>query len=309
MKIKSIKKIDYDGDVYNLRIKSEDGKNHNYFANGLNVSNCHKAKSTSIKTILEKCSTTTRRFGLSGTIPKRGTLDRLTIMAYTGPIVTSISADYLINRGFITPCEVYVVEMNYAKPDVRSAFKDLYNKTAEDRKKLLNLEQQYAIESEVRLDFITETILKNKKNSLVLFYRIDYGNKLYNMLRKKTNRKIFYIDGSTDKDLRAYQKELLEDGEGKIMIASYGTFSTGINVKNIHTIYLTESFKSEIIIRQSIGRGLRLHENKNKLTVVDFVDDYTIGRYKNYLYKHSLARKEIYKEQNFPYKTRKVNLQ
>ena len=92
------------------------------------------------------------------------------------------------------------------------------------------------------------------------------------------------------------------------MIASYGTFSTGINVKNIHTIYLTESFKSEVIIRQSIGRGLRKHKDKKKLVIIDFVDDYRSGKFKNYLYKHAEARQEIYKDQNFPYSVRQIDL-
>ena len=87
-----------------------------------------------------------------------------------------------------------------------------------------------------------------------------------------------------------------------------GTVRTGINVKNIHTIYLTESFKSEIIIRQSIGRGLRKHVDKLKLITIDFVDDFRSGKFKNYLYKHSIARQEIYKEQNFPFTIRNIDL-
>jgi superfamily II DNA or RNA helicase len=272
------------------------------------VDETHKAKSASIKTILEKCENATRKFGLSGTIPKPGTLDRLTLMAYTGPVITSIRADYLMEQGHITPCEVYVIEMDYARKEVKDGFKDLFQRTEEDRKRLLNLEQQYAIQSDMRLEFITDMILKNQKNALVLFYRIEYGNKLYEKLRQKTDRKIFYIDGGTDKDLREHQKDHLEEGEGKIMIASFGTFSTGINVKNIHTIYLTESFKSEVIIRQSIGRGLRLHKDKKKLIIIDFVDDYRAGKFKNYLYKHSEARQEIYREQNFPFSVRQADL-
>jgi superfamily II DNA or RNA helicase len=177
------------------------------------VDESHKAKSASIKTILEKCENASRNFGLSGTIPKPGTLDRLTIMAYTGPVITSIRADYLIEQGHITPCEVYVIEMDYAREEVKDGFRTLFNRTEEDRKKLLNLEQNYVIQSEERLDFITDMILKNKKNALVLFYRIEYGNKIYDALRKKTDRKIMYIDGGTDKDLRSYQKDNLEDSK------------------------------------------------------------------------------------------------
>ena len=142
-----------------------------------------------------------------------------------------------------------------------------------------------------------------------LIKRIEYGQKIYNKLRDKTDRRVLYIDGGIDKDLRENHREALEEGEGKIMIASYGTFSTGINVKNIHTVYLTESFKSEVIIRQSIGRGLRKHEDKKKLLIVDFVDDYRSGKFQNYLYKHSLARQAIYDDQNFPYTIKTVDLQ
>ena len=272
------------------------------------VDETHKAKSASIKSILEKCETASRKFGLSGTIPKPGTLDRLTLMAYTGPVITSIRADYLMEQGHITPCEVYVIEMDYADEDVKDGFKSLFQRSEEDRKRLLNLEQNYAIQSEPRLEFITDMILKNQKNALVLFYRIDYGNKIYERLRQKTNRRIFYIDGGTDKELREIQKTELEEGEGKILIASFGTFSTGINVKNIHTIYLTESFKSEVIIRQSIGRGLRQHSTKKKLVIIDFVDNFSSGKFRNYLYKHSLARQEIYTDQNFPFTVRSVDL-
>jgi superfamily II DNA or RNA helicase len=272
------------------------------------VDETHKAKSASIKSILEKCEVADRKFGLSGTIPKPGTLDRLTLMAYTGPVITSIRADFLMEKGHITPCEVYVIEMDYADQEVKEGFKTIFQRSEEDRKRMLNLEQNYCIQSDLRLDFITDMILKNQKNCLVLFYRIEYGNRLYDALRQKSDRRVFYIDGSIDKDLRENHKTELEEGEGKIMIASYGTFSTGINVKNIHTIYLTESFKSEVIIRQSIGRGLRQHADKKKLVIVDFVDDYCVGKFKNYLYKHSLVRQEIYSEQNFPFSVRKADL-
>ncbi len=107
MKIKSIKPIDYIGDVYNLRIKSDTGLNHNYIADGLNVSNCHKAKSKSIQTIMDKCWHCDYRFGLSGTIPKKGTVDRLALMSAMGPLVTQVKAKHLQDEGHIANCKVY----------------------------------------------------------------------------------------------------------------------------------------------------------------------------------------------------------
>jgi len=308
MKIKSINTELYNGDVYNLRIKSENDTNHNYFANGINVSNCHKASSTSISNILKLCSHCKRRFGLSGTIPKPGTLDRLTVMSQMGPNIANISADFLIGEGFITPCEIFVIEMDYAKKEVKEGFSILHGRSEDDRKKLLNLEKNYAINNKERLDFITDLILKNKKNALVLFHRIEYGNALYNTLRQKSNRRVFYIDGGVSSDNREIQKDELKEGEGKIMVASFQTFATGISINNIHTIFLTESFKSDVIIRQSIGRGLRKHDDKDKLIIFDFVDDYRHGKFNNYLWKHGKVRQEIYKEQKFPFKIKQIKL-
>lgn len=270
------------------------------------VDETHKAKSASIKTILEKCSAG-RKFGVSGTIPKPGTLDRLTLMAYTGPVITQISADYLIQKGFITPCRVKVIEMNYANNDVRDGFRQL-TKTEEDRKRLLNLEQNFVIQNQIRLNFITDVLLQLQTNTLVLFYRLDYGDAIYNMLRQKSDREIYYIAGETDTEIREQYKTAMEDGNGKILVASYGTFSTGINVKNLHNVAFAESFKSDVIIRQSIGRGLRKHMDKDELLIVDFVDDFRTNRFTNYLYRHAIKRQEIYAEQKFPYTISKVDL-
>jgi superfamily II DNA or RNA helicase len=197
--------------------------------------------------------------------------------------------------------------MNYAPESVRESFQFL-TKTQEDRKRLLNLEQNYVIQDKTRLSFVTDTILKIKKNQLVLFFRVDYGKLIYDTIRNKTTRRVFYIDGGTDKNLREEYKAQMEEGEDKILIASFGTFSTGINVKNLHYVSLTESFKSDVIIRQSIGRGLRKHETKDKLTILDFVDDFRIQNFINYLYRHSKVRREIYDEQKFPYEIKSIDL-
>jgi superfamily II DNA or RNA helicase len=271
------------------------------------VDETHKAKAVSIKKILEKCTKADRIFGVSGTIPKPDTLDRLTLMSYTGPVISKITASELIKDNYISPVEVKVIEMNYAPESVRESFQFL-TKTQEDRKRLLNLEQNYVIQDKTRLNFVTDTVLKINKNQLVLFFRVDYGKLMYDTIRNKTTRRVFYIDGGTDKNLREEYKAQMEEGEGKILIASFGTFSTGINVKNLHYVSLTESFKSDVIIRQSIGRGLRKHETKDKLTILDFVDDFRIQGFINYLYRHSKVRREIYDEQKFPYEIKSIDL-
>jgi type I site-specific restriction endonuclease len=99
----------------------------------------------------------------------------------------------------------------------------------------------------------------------------------------------------------------MEEGDDKILVASFGTFSTGISVNAIQNVFFVESYKSEKIIRQSIGRGMRLKAGKERTTVIDFVDDYSYrGSSKNYLLKHGEERMKIYKEQGFPYKVYRV---
>lgn len=212
LSIKSITGIPYKGEVYNLRINSPNGLNHNYFANGINVANCHKAKSTSIKTILQKCSHTFIKFGVSGTIPKAGTLDRMTIMSHTGPIVQEVGTKFLIDKGHVTPVEVKVLKLDYAPNEVKEAF---YNASkSRDATKMFKLEKDYIIENTDRLEFVTDVISSTNKNSLVLFHRTTHGKKLLSKLKRKDPEKtILYIDGSTPAEIREEYKRKMEESE------------------------------------------------------------------------------------------------
>jgi len=269
------------------------------------IDETHKAKSQSIKTILSKCKNAEYRYGLSGTIPKSGTLDRLTLMAYTGPLITEVSANFLQNEGHIAKCNVKVIEMDYAPDGAKEAFREMAHNKYEN-KDVFKFEQNYIINSPGRLNFICNIISRVRGNSLVLFHRIEHGQKIYEKLRQESDKTIYYVDGGTDKDIREEYKKKMEAGDEVVIVASYGTFSTGISIKKIHNIFFTESFKSEVIIRQSIGRGLRQHESKDSVTIIDFVDDITSPDWDNYLMRHSKARQKIYKEQKFKYDIKKV---
>jgi superfamily II DNA or RNA helicase len=268
------------------------------------VDETHKVKAQSIKQILEKCTNSVYRFGLSGTIPKPETLDRLTLMSYTGPLITEVSANYLASEGFVTKCRVQVIEMDYASEEVKMAFSSLSR--TPNRKELYQMEQDFIVKNDERLNFIANIIGRSTKSSLVLFHRIEHGQKLYKLLREKFARPIYYVDGGTDAEIRDVYKDKMEKGENVILIASFGTFSTGISIKNIHNIFFTESFKSEVIVRQSIGRGLRLHKDKDLLTIIDFVDNFSYDGWDGYLYKHGKERQKIYKEQKFAYAVKQV---
>lgn len=270
----------------------------------------HKNSAASLQKILEKCDAATYRWGCTGTVPRKGTIKRLSIMSNTGPLITNISANFLQKEGYISKCEVKVIQMDYVDIEQKRAFHFL-SRTPEDRKKLFVLEQQFIASHEKRLRFISQVICQSVNNSMVLFHHVEHGKRLYNEILNLRRGAIYYVDGGTSPDDRELYKARMEEGTGKILVASFGTFSTGINITNLHNIFLTESFKSEIIIRQSIGRGLRLHEFKNMLYIVDFVDDIRLtldsGKvWENFLFKHARSRLEIYKEQKFPYTIKKI---
>jgi len=272
------------------------------------IDETHKAKSASIKTILSKCKNAIYKYGLSGTIPKSGTLDRLTLMCHTGPLITEVSANFLQNEGHIAKCKVKVIEMDYAPEGAKNAFKEMaFNKY--ESKDVYKFEQNYVINSPGRLNFICSIISKVKGNSLVLFHRIEHGQKIYEKLRQESDKVVYYVDGSTDKDIREEYKKKMEAGDEVVIVASYGTFSTGISIKKIHNIFFTESFKSEVIIRQSIGRGLRQHSSKDSVNIIDFVDDISSPDWDNYLIRHAKARQKIYNEQKFKFDIKKVKFE
>lgn len=281
-----------------------------YFAefDAVMVDETHKAKGASIKTILQKCVNAKYRFGLSGTIPKDGTLDKLTLMSQTGPVISEVKASFLQDQGHIAKCAVKIIQMNYATDRQKLAFQELAQNRYEN-KDVFSLEQNFVINNEARLNFVSKVISRVPRNSLVLFHRIEHGKKLYEKLRQESDKRVFYVDGGTDTDIREEYKKKMESGEEVVIVASYGTFSTGISIKKIHNIFFTESFKSEVIIRQSIGRGLRQHKSKDKVLIVDFVDDIRTTEWDNYLFKHGKVRQGIYKQEKFDYTIKKVEFE
>ena len=271
------------------------------------VDEAHHTQASSIKNILSNCVNSLYAFGLSGTMLQNGSTEALTIQAYLGPLVNNISASFLTANSYATPIFVKVVMMNYLDQDVREKLEELRGRKAEiDGSKLLDLEKKLVVDNKPRFKFITDFIAKSSKNSLVLFQNIkdSYGKRIYDRLRELTaDKEIYYVDGSTPIHLRDEYINSMEKGENKILIASFGTFSTGISINNIHNVYFVESYKSEKIVRQSIGRGMRLHSSKQRVNIIDFVDDFTVTKNsKNYLMKHSEERIKIYTEQGFPFK-------
>lgn len=281
------------------------------------VDESHTANSKTVKKVLSKCTNAQYRMGLSGTTGLGDHAEGFGIQEHLGPMIYKISPKELIEQNFATPVNVKIFHLDYLASDKKKKIIDLHKRKNFDKSKLLSLEKDLVVSSNKRLKFVIKLLEKTTKNSLVLFSSIEkgYGKKILEILKDHNNNKeCFYVDGQTSADIRDNYKKKMEDGDNRILIASFGTFSTGISIKNLHNVFLIESYKSEKLIKQSIGRGMRKLEGKDKVNIIDIVDDF---RYKdngkklskgNFLWKHGEERRKIYKNEEFPIKTYKIKL-
>jgi len=277
------------------------------------VDEAHHTSSVSIKKIISQCTNAKWRMGMSGTIGDPKFADYYTIQQYLGPMVNKVTPNFLFENNYATPVDIRVIRMNYLDEDIREKlFKNKALLKDTDPSKVYNMEKQIVVHSHKRLAFICDMIAKSSKNTLVLYQSVaeGYGKKIFDRLREITHDKeLFYVSGSETKDgLREEYKLRMKTGENRILIASFGTFSQGISIDNLHNIFLVESYKSERIVKQSIGRMMRKHEDKEVAIVVDFVDDFSHKGKLNHLMKHSEERIEIYKREKYPYNVFKVDL-
>ena len=172
-------------------------------------------------------------------------------------------------------------------------------------------EIDYLVSSKSRQTFIRNLTLKLKGNTLVLFQLVEkHGKNLYKLIYEKAdeNRKVFYIFGGVEAEERESIRGIVEKESNAIIVASYGTFSTGINIKNLHNIVFASPSKSRIRNLQSIGRGLRLGDNKINATLYDIADDLTYKSKENFTLKHFQERINIYTEEEFDYEIHNIQL-
>lgn len=269
----------------------------------------HTCKATTLIEILSKTKGSAKlRFGMSGTYPPPESVEILTIQSVLGPKLINISAKNLMDKGLISTVKIKAILLHH---DNHKFAEGVSNVKKHDGQQAWLLEKEYVSNSTKRKTFVKKLVDKFKSNSLLLFHNIEYGVDLYNFLKDNCQEKdIYYIDGSTPMEKREYVKNKMEDTSGnpKILVASFGTTSTGVNIKAITNIIFAQAFKSDQVIRQSIGRGLRLHSEKNKLIVFDLVDIFHPD-YKTTLWKQYESRRDnIYKKQKYPFDELKVKL-
>jgi len=254
----------------------------------------HQFKSKSLVSIMSKLYDAKYRFGFTGTLDGTQT-HKLVLEGLFGPTYKLIKTDELIKKGYLSKLNIKVLLLKH-EPQKFEVYED---------------EVQYLIGHNKRNKFIKNLTLDLKGNTLVLFSRVaTHGEPLYDVINKdkSDNRKVFFIHGGVDTDERELVRKIAEEESNAIIVASYGTFSTGINIRNLHNIIFASPSKSRIRNLQSIGRVLRKSKEKVSATLYDIADDTTYNAKRNYTLNHLVERIKIYNEENFNYEIITVNL-
>ena len=171
-------------------------------------------------------------------------------------------------------------------------------------------EMDYLVSNEKRNKYIRNLTSSLQGNTLCLFQYVEKHGKILKELieDKAQDKKVFYVHGGVEADERESIREITEKSDNAIIIASYGTFSTGINIRNLHNIVFSSPSKSRIRNLQSIGRGLRLKDDNSAATLYDIADDLSHNEKENYTLAHFRERISIYNEEDFEYEIHNVDL-
>jgi superfamily II DNA or RNA helicase len=257
----------------------------------------HLFKAKSLTTILTKLHQCKYRFGLTGTLDGMQT-HRLVLEGLFGTLNKVITTKELIDEKTLADFNIKALVLTYPEAECKLV-KDMNYQD----------EMDYIVSHNARNEFIRNLTLRLKNNTLVLFQYVEkHGKILHDMIDGQTDRKVFFVYGGTDTQTREDIRAITEEEDDAIIIASYGTFSTGINIRNLHNIVFSSPSKSRIRVLQSIGRGLRVGDNKDKATLYDIADDFTYKSKKNFTINHFLERINIFNEEQFTYTINRIKM-
>lgn len=255
------------------------------------IDECHQAKAKSILTISDRMQNAQWRFGFSGSIKtKKDDLDVFTINSIFGNYHKSTTTKELMDAGLVSSIKIKLLEFKYTENLPKLLYKD---------------EIRYICGYEQRNKAVVELSQQCTNNTLILFQFVELqGKKLYEQLKElHPQKQVFFVYGDVGVEQREEVRSYCEKNDDAIIVASYQTFSTGINIKNLHNLIFAAPTKSFTRVLQSIGRGLRLKEGKEKCIVYDLYDhqygDVKNVRTCNYTFKHFLERLKIYKNEGF----------
>ena len=248
-----------------------------------------KAKSlTSIMTKLHQCK---YRFGFTGTLDGTET-HRLVLEGLFGSVEQVVTTKELIDKKTLANLKIKCITLKHPEKRERMDYAEELN---------------YIVSNDARNKFIMDLCSNISGNTLCLFQLVEkHGKILYDGM--KGNENVYFVYGGTDTQQREKIRGLVEKHKNSTTIASYGTFSTGINIRNIHNIVLASPSKSKIRVLQSIGRGLRTSSTKDSILIFDIADDVSYKDRRNFTLNHFFERLNIYNEQQFNYEISKVRI-
>jgi superfamily II DNA or RNA helicase len=258
----------------------------------------HQFKAKSLTTILSGCVNAKYRIGTTGTLDGTQT-HKLVLEGLFGPVYKATSTADLIDKGQLASFKIKCLILKHPESVCKMARSWDYNQ-----------ELEYIVMNTARNNFIRNLALSLNGNTLILFQFVEkHGKDLYaNIKEHAKNRHVFFVFGGTDVEIRESVRAITEKERDAIIVASYGTFSTGVNIRNLHNIIFASPSKSRIRNLQSIGRGLRIGDNKDEAVLFDISDDFRIGKYTNYTLKHFVDRVRIYDDEKFNYKFYNIEL-
>ena len=253
---------------------------------------CHLFKAKSLTSLMSKMVNADFRIGTTGTLD--GTqVHKLVIEGLFGRVQKVTTTKNLMEKEVLSNLSIDCLVLEY-KPEEIEEIK---------RAKYID-ELKWIVGHEGRNKFISKLAKSVKGNTLILFNYVDlHGKPLYNLISEMCpDKKVFMIYGGTDVEQREEIRQIVDKEKDAILVASYGTCSTGINIKNIHNIIFTSPSKSVIRVLQSIGRGLRRSESKDSMKLYDLADNLSHKKYRNHTMRHLDARIKIYTKEHFDYK-------
>ena len=260
----------------------------------------HLFKAKSLTGIMTKLDTCKYRFGLTGTLDGTQT-HRLVLEGLFGKAKYVVTTKELIDNKTLSNLKINCIVLEYSNEDAQITKEFDYHE-----------ELEYIVTKTKRNNFLCGLMDYVNENTLILFQFVEkHGEPLYKLIKDKytEERKTFFVYGGVDTDTREQIREIVENETDAIIVASYGTFSTGINIRNINNIVFASPSKSKIRVLQSLGRGLRIGDKSKNLKLFDIADDFTLGNNRpNFTLRHFQQRLNIYKEQKFSYKIDRVKL-
>lgn len=253
----------------------------------------HQFKAKSLIGIMTKLHNCKHRIGFTGTLDGSNT-NQLVLEGLFGPVNKVVKTKQLIDKGYLSNLKINILLLQHDELSFES-----YQE-----------EMDYICRHEKRNKFIQNLAINQKGNSLILFAYVEkHGQVLYDMINSKVSdgRKVFFVHGGVETEDREEVRRITEEEYDAIIIASYGTFSTGINIRNLHNIIFASPSKSRVRNLQSIGRALRKSESKDSATLYDIADDFTKGERRNYTLNHMVERVKTYSQENFNYEIIPIN--